>query len=220
MSHLFTLHEETATFVKLQKKTFELDITVEVSTEYKPELRPDTGINFLDHLLDSFSWGLCMSIGCTVVCGKWRSTHTIAEDVAITLGAALKKLFYRKLNEKGINITGNGVCVLDESQSRALVSMEGRRNAFINYAPEVRRFEMAEDLQCADLEGFVEGLAQGFPGTIHVDFIRSRDAHHAWESAFTAMGDAFRMAYETNPWRISANNPYYAEEGIADASLI
>ena len=220
MAHLFTLHEETPTYIKMQKKTHELDIVVEISTEYRPDLHPNTTIHFLDHLLESFSWGLCMSIGCRVTEGKWRSTHTIAEDLAITLGAALKKIFYRKLNEKGINITGNGLCALDESQARVMVSMEGRRNCFISYAPEVRRFEMAEDLQCADLEGFIEGLAQGFPGTIHIDFLKSRDAHHAWEAAFTAMGDAFRMAYETNPWRISANNPYYAEEGIADASLI
>lgn len=220
MAHLFTLHQDTPTYVKMQKKTHELDIVVEISTEYRPELRPHTTIHFLDHMLDTLSWGLCMSIGCTVTQGKWRSTHTIAEDVAITLGAALKKLFYRKLNEQGINVNGYGLFGLDESLARAMVSMEGRRNAFISYVEGVKRFEMVEDLQTADLEGFMEGFAQGFPGTVHIDFLKSRDAHHAWESAFHALGDALRMAYADNPWRISVHNPYYAEEGIADASLV
>jgi imidazoleglycerol-phosphate dehydratase len=220
MAHLFTLHQDTPEYVKMQKKTHELDITVEISTIYRPELRPDTGIHFLDHMLDTFSWGLCMSLGCEVICGKWRSTHTIAEDVAITLGAALKKLFYRKLNNEGINISGYSLFGLDESLARVMVSMEGRRNSFISYKEGVKQFEMAEDLQSADLEGFVEGFAQGFPGTVHVDFLKSRDAHHAWESAFFALGDALRMAYIANPWRISSHNPYYAEEGIADASLV
>lgn len=219
MAHLFTLHEETASYVRLQKKTHEIDIMVEISTEYKPELHPDTTIHFLDHLLETLSWGMCMSIGCTVVCGKWRSTHTIAEDVAITLGAALKKLFYRKLNDEGLNISGSGLCGLDESLVRAMVSMEGRRNAFITYSDQVKQFEMAEDLQSADLEGFMESFFQGFPATLHLDFLKSRDAHHAWESAFNAVGEALRMAYTTNPWRKASHNPYYGEEGIADASL-
>jgi len=190
MAQLFTLHEETDTYIKMQKKTHELDIIVEISTEYKPELRPNTTINFLDHMLDTLSWGMCMSIGCSVVCGKWRSTHTIAEDVAITLGAALKKLFYRKLNNEGININGWGIFGLDESLARAMVSMEGRRNTFITYTDQVKRFEMVEDLQTADMESFMEGFFQGFPATLHLDFIKSRDAHHAWESAFHAMGEA------------------------------
>ncbi len=220
MAHLFTLHKETPTYVKLQKKTQEIDITIEVTTDYRPELRPDTTIHFLDHMLDTFSWGLCMSIGCKVECGKWRSTHTIAEDVAITLGAALKKLFYTKLNNEGMNINGFALFGLDESLASAMVSMEGRRNVFITYTDKVRRIEMVEDMQFADMEGFMEGFFQGFPATLHLDFLKSRDAHHAWESAFHAVGEALRMAYEANPWRKASHNPYYGEEGIADASLV
>lgn len=79
---------------------------------------------------------------------------------------------------------------------------------------------MVEDLQTADMESFMEGFFQGFPGTLHLDFLKSRDAHHAWESAFHAVGEALRMAYQSNPWRQASHNPYYAEEGIADASLV
>ena len=50
--------------------------------------------------------------------------------------------------------------------------------------------------------------------------IHGRDPHHVWETAFHAIGEALRDCMQPNPWRIGKNNPYYGEEGIADASLV
>ncbi|ATW27749.1 hypothetical protein [Candidatus Formimonas warabiya] len=222
MTKLFTLHRETDRYVKIQKKTQELDIMVEISTEFDRQLSPDTGLDFLDHCMESLSWGLCMSLGCKIETGKWKSTHTIAEDLAITLGAGLKKLFFKKMNDVGINISGWSLFCLDEALVRSMVSLEGRRNTFISYAPDCpgAQCEWVEDLKSADLVAFMEGFFQGFPASFHLDFLKGRDPHHSWEAAFTALGESLRMAYASNPWRIAKNNPYYAEEGIADASLI
>lgn len=222
MAQLFTLHEATDTYIKMQKKTQELDIMVEISTEFNDALRPETTSDFLDHIVDTLAWGSCLSIGVKVESGKWRSTHTICEDVGITLGAALKKLFYQRLNDVGVNILGWGFGTLDEALARAVVGVEGRRNTFISVAEECPggRLELVEDLKCADLVAFVEGFFQGFPATCHLDFIKGRDPHHVWECGVHAMGEALRMACAPNPWRIASHNPYYGEEGIADASLI
>jgi imidazoleglycerol-phosphate dehydratase len=221
MAQLFTLHELSDTHVKLQKKMQEVDIVLDVSTVFDPDLGPNTTIGFLDHLIASLSWGLGMSIGCTVAVGRWRSTHTIAEDTGQTLGAALKSLYYRKMVDEGINAFGSAFACLDEALVRAMVSVEGRRNAFVSVADECPggRSESVEDLQSADCVAFIEGFAQGLPATVHVDLLQGRDPHHVWESAFTALGDALRSAYVTNPFRIAKNNPYYADEGVADASL-
>ena len=113
MAQLFTLHEATVTYIKMQKKTQELDIMVEISTEFNDALRPETTSDFLDHIVDTLAWGSCLSIGVKVESGKWRSTHTICEDVGITLGAALKKLFYQRLNDVVVNILGWGFGSLD-----------------------------------------------------------------------------------------------------------
>jgi imidazoleglycerol-phosphate dehydratase len=219
---LFTLLKETENYIKIQKKTHELDIIVEISTEFDCDLKPDTTLDFLDHCIETLSWGLCMSIGCTIKTGKWRSTHTIAEDLAITIGAGLKKLFFKKLHNKGINIGGWALYGVDDSLVRTMVALEGRRNTYISYSADCpgAQTETCEDLKTADLVAWVEGFCQGFPATLHVDFIKGKDPHHSWEAAFQAMGEALRMAYATNPWRIAKNNPYYAEEGIADASMI
>jgi imidazoleglycerol-phosphate dehydratase len=221
MAQLFTLHEQDDTRVKLQKRMQELDVTVTVSTEYDPALTTDTGIGFLDHLIASLSWGLCMSIGCTATVGRWRSTHTIAEDSAQTIGAALKYLYYRKMVAEGINAFGSAEACLDEALARATVSIEGRRNAFVAVADACPggRTELVEDLQAPDCVAFIEGFAQGLPATVHVDLLKGQNPHHVWESAFTALGEALRIAYVTNPFRIAKNNPYYADEGVADASL-
>jgi imidazoleglycerol-phosphate dehydratase len=220
MSKLFTLHKETEDYIKLTKGTRELAIAVELSTVYRP-LKVQTTINFLDHMIETMSWGACIAIGCVVESGKWRSTHTIAEDVGITIGAGLKRFFTRRLDQEGINISGNFTHGLDEALARAMVNVEGRRNTFFSIAEGCTgaRAEQVEDMNFQDMFAFVEGFCQGFPATVHLDFLQGRDPHHCWESAIHALGEALRMAFTSNPWRKAANNPYYAEEGIADASL-
>ena len=125
MAHLFTLHEVTDNYIKIQKKTQEIDIVVELSTEYRPELHPETTSDFLDHAVETLAWGACMSIGVYVTMGKWRSTHTLCEDVAITIGAGLKRLYYDRLEKTGVNIIGRGDATLDEAVSSVIVGVEG-----------------------------------------------------------------------------------------------
>lgn len=222
MSNLFTIHKATNEYIKIQKKTQELDIVIEISSRFAPELRPDTTSDFLNHIIDTLAWGACLSIGVSVESGKWRSTHTICEDVAITLGAGLKKMYYQKLEEVGVNIVGVGHSCLDDALARAVIGVEGRRNAFIHIADDCSgaRAEDVEDLHTADMIAFIEGFFQGFPATCQLDLLHGRDPHHVWEAAFHAIGEALRDAMAANPWRIGKNNPYYGEEGIADASLI
>lgn len=222
MANLFTIHEFTKDYVKIQKKTHEIDIIVELSRKFNPDMKPETTSDFLDHMINTLAWGMCMSIGVKVVNGKWRSTHTIAEDVGITMGAGMKKFFYDGLEHEGLNILGAGFGCLDEALSRCIIGVEGRRNCFITVADECPggRLELVEDLRSQDLWSFVEGFFQGFPATCHLDLLKARDPHHAWETAFHAMGEALRDVMTPNPWRIGKNNPYYGEEGIADASLV
>lgn len=220
MANLFTLLEENDKYIKIKKETHELKIVVELSLVHK-DLEVNTSLHFLDHMLSTLSWGACMSIGCVVDTGRWRSTHTIAEDVGITVGTGLKRFFTIKLAKVGINIAGSSIFGLDESLVRTMVSLEGRRNTFFSISDDCpgARTELVEDVNTQDMFSFFEGFGQGFPATIHIDFLKGRDPHHVWESAFNAFGESLANAFKTNPWRIAANNPYYAEEGIADAAL-
>ena len=221
MAHLFTLHKAEKDYVKIQKSTHEIDIMVELSTQYNPDLKPDTTSCFLDHMIETLAWGACMSIGVTVRMGKWRSTHTLCEDVAITIGAGLKRMFYDRLEDDGVNIIGRGDATLDEAVSSVIVGVEGRRNCFIHVHDGCTGAltEDVEDLHTQDMYSFFEGFFQGMPATCHLDLIHGRDPHHCWETACHALGEALRMCMAPNPWRVASHNPYYGEEGIADASL-
>jgi len=220
MGKLFTLVAEKPGYLKIRKDTQELKIAVELATEFK-NLKVATTIDFFDHIIETLSWGSCLSIGCVVETGKWRSTHTIAEDVGITIGTGLKRLVAKRAKDEGININGSSVAGLDEALARVMVSMEGRRNAFFSVQEDCTavKGELVEDMKIQDLFAFVEGFCQGFPGTVHMDFLKGRDPHHVWECAIHALGESLRQAFAPNPWRKAANNPYYAEEGIADAAL-
>ena len=219
---LFTLQEETDTRIKLQKTIQEVDITVELSTVIDPTLKPDTGIQILDHFMWTFAWGMEMSLGCKCVQGKYLSHHTTAEDLGQTIGAALKRMFYKKMQEQGCKGYGYSVFGLDEALARAMINFEGRRNCFVTIADSCPggKTEFVEDTQAANFIAFYEGFSQGFPATVHVDLLQGRDPHHSWESSFRALGEAICMAYSDDPWKKASNNPFYAEEGAADASLI
>ena len=221
MAHLFTLHEVTDNYIKIQKKTQEIDIVVELSTEYRPELHPETTMDSLVHAVETRAWCACMSIGLYFTMVIWRSTHTLCEDVAITIGAGLKRLYYDRLEKTGVNIIGRGDATLDEAVSSVIVGVEGRRNCFIHVHDGCTGAltEDVEDLHTQDMYAFFEGFFQGMPATCHLDLIHGRDPHHCWETACHALGEALREAMAPNPWRLGSNNPYYGEEGIADASL-
>jgi imidazoleglycerol-phosphate dehydratase len=158
-----------------------------------------------------------MSIGVKTqtVTTHWL-THTIAEDVGITIGTALKTL-HDRIIVKGLNGTGSGLFGLNDSLARAMISIEGRRNTFIELSAPGVNLEKVEDMLTQDCIAFVEGLSQGVGATIHLDVLKGHDPHHCWESASRALGEAFKGVFTDNSWRRAAENPYYAEEGVAIA---
>jgi imidazoleglycerol-phosphate dehydratase len=211
---LFEVREITDEYVKISKTTKEIVIDLEVGLS-KRNVAIKTGLNFLDHMMETIAWGACMSIGVNAqpTASHWL-THTIAEDVAITLGVALKCLHDRRVI-KGLNGTGFGLFGLDDGLAGAMVSIEGRRNTFMGLAAPGVKLEKVEDMLTQDCIAFVEGLSQGLGATIHLDILKGHDPHHCWESASRALGEALRGVFTDNPWRKAADNPYYAEEGVA-----
>jgi imidazoleglycerol-phosphate dehydratase len=126
----------------------------------------------------------------------------------------LKSLHDRRV-VKGLNGAGSGLFGLDDSLARAMINIEGRRNTFIELAASGVRLEKVEDMLTQDCIAFVEGLSQGLGATIHLDILKGHDPHHCWESASRALGEALREVFADNSWRKAADNPYYAEEGVA-----
>lgn len=195
-----TIERSTPEYVKVTRRTRETEVVAEISLT-KRDLSISTGIGFLDHMIEQLSWYACMSIGITVKCLKNRKlTHTVAEDAGLTLGYAFKELYIKRMNI-GLNSAGSAYAAIDEALALAVISIEGRSNAFINAECEGAIAENVEDLRSKDLIAFIEGLAQGMRTTIHIHILQGKDPHHTWEATFRSLGWALREAFNVNEWR-------------------
>lgn len=211
---LFDFKELTDSDVKLVRTMKQTFVTLELSRE-KRELEIDTGVHFLNHMVETIAWGACMSIGVKVDTMEGRRlTHAISEDTALTLGKALRALYDRRIKH-GLNGTGSSLFVLDDALARVVIDISGRKNTFIGLKAKGARLERVEDMLSQDCIAFVEGLSQGLGATIHLDILKGHDPHHCWETACRAIGEAIRGVFTENPWRTPANNPYFPDEGVA-----
>lgn len=179
---------------KVRRMTKETDITVRLNEIKEMELKNDTSLPFLDHMLDTLAWRACLNIGVEVVTEE-SLRHPIAEDVGITLGIAILELYKLKL-PAGVEGFGFAKGAIDEACAGVTISIEGRANSFID-GPE---FVEVEGISGYDLIAFLEGFSQGCTCTLQVEF-KGRDPHHSWEAVFRGLGLALREALRPNDWR-------------------
>jgi imidazoleglycerol-phosphate dehydratase len=176
--------------VKVERKTKEVDITVQLDVDGKGTAEVETGIKFLNHLLITLAkHGLFdLKINAT---GDLK--HHVSEDVALVLGEALRKVVD---NGKGIKRFGSAYVPMDESLARATVDLGGR--AYI-----VRDLEMMqpqiEDFETEDLEHFFDSLAQASKSNLHLIVLYGSNEHHKIEAATKALALALRQALELEP---------------------
>ena len=160
----------------------------------------NTGIAFLDHMIEMLAWRSCSNIGISVKCTGYELFHTVAEDAGITYGIALKKLLDNR-NSIGVEGRGDSFGLIDEALSRFNISFEGRAGCFID-DDDIKMPENVETTQTANMAAFIEGFSHGSGATVNLKFISGKDPHHIWESAFRGFGEAVRQAMGDNPWRV------------------
>ncbi len=186
------------TAASAERRTAETVVRVSIEEGPRRPWRISTGSAFLDHMVEILAFYSGLNVDASVESAR-RLVHTIAEDLGITLGAALRAMMEARMDAIGCRCYGFAQAVLDEAYSQARISYEGRALAMVeNHAG---RFGQVEDVQEEFLAAMIEGMAQGMRATIHVEVMRGRDPHHAWESAFRALGAAIRAAMEPDEWR-------------------
>lgn len=183
-----------------EKETRESKVKAILDFGERKELEINTGLNFLNHLIETIAWRSCINIGLKFESARFRLNHVVAEDSGIVLGETFLKAIEGKLPE-GIECFGSSYAVLDDSCSLAIVSVEGRANSFIERNSYGSKLENVEDMLSADLAAFLNGFAQGMKCTLRVELQKGEDPHEAWESAFRAVGEALRKCFEKNEWR-------------------
>ncbi len=176
----------------VQRDTLETRIEVSLDLDGDGSARFDTGVPFLEHMLDQVARHGLIDISVEAKGDLHIDAHHTVEDVGITLGQAFAKAVGDK---KGIRRYGHAYVPLDEALSRVVIDFSGR--AGLEYHvdfPRARIGEFDVDL----LQEFMQGFVNHAHVTLHVDNLRGSNAHHIAETIFKALGRAMRMALEAD----------------------
>ena len=177
----------------VQRNTLETQITVTVNLDGTGLTQFDTGIPFLEHMLDQIARHGMVDLNITAKGDLHIDDHNTVEDIGITLGQAVSKAVGDK---KGIMRYGHAYVPLDEALSRVVVDFSGRPG--LEYHVPFTRAAVGG----FDVDLFLE-FFQGFVNhaliTLHVDNLRGDNSHHQAETVFKAFGRAVRMALTADP---------------------
>lgn len=195
MKNQTTSSLEKPIYAVVSRVSKETKVNVELGLFPGP-LSIDSGIGFLDHLLNSLAHhaGWSLSLACK---GDLEiDDHHSAEDCAITLGLALREAIVAR---GAIRRFGYAYAPLDESLARAVVDVSGR--PWCEASLTLER-EMIGDLAAENVAHFLSTLASNAGLTLHLDVLRGANDHHKAEAAFKALALAMREAL--SPVAVSA----------------
>ena len=173
---------------KIARKTKETDIHLALRLDGAGEGRIDTGIPFLDHMLELFAKHGLFDLEVRCKGDLHIDDHHTVEDVGITLGQAFAQAVGDK---KGMNRYGHSYVPLDEALSRVVIDFSGRPGLEL-HVPFTRGRIGNFDV---DLFGeFFRGFVNHAKVSLHIDNLRGVNSHHQAETVFKAFGRALRMA--------------------------
>lgn len=176
----------------ISRETLETQISVTIDLDGSGEGRFNTGVPFLDHMLDQVARHGMIDLDVKASGDLHIDAHHTVEDIGITLGQAFADAVGDK---KGIRRYGHAYVPLDESLSRVVIDFSGRPGLEyqVDY-PRARIGEFDVDL----LQEFFQGFINHAMVTLHIDNLRGTNAHHIAETVFKAFGRALRMALESD----------------------
>ena len=172
------------------RNTGETQIRVAVNLDGTGAQKLDTGVPFLDHMLDQIARHGLIDLQVEAKGDLHIDAHHTVEDVGITLGQAFAKAVGDK---KGIRRYGHAYVPLDEALSRVVIDFSGRPGLEF-HVPFTRSMIGGFDVDLA--HEFFQGFVNHALVSLHIDNLRGVNAHHQCETVFKAFGRALRMAME------------------------
>ncbi len=177
--------QRTAT---ITRNTLETQITVSVNLDGSGQSKLDTGIPFLEHMLDQIARHGLVDIEISAKGDTHIDDHHTVEDIGITLGQAFASALGDK---KGLQRYGHAYVPLDEALSRVVIDFSGRPG--IEYRVDYPRGTIgAFDVDL--IHEFFQGFVNHALATLHIDNLQGKNAHHIAETIFKAFGRAIRIA--------------------------
>ncbi len=173
---------------KITRNTNETQIEISVNLDGSGKAKFDTGIPFLEHMLDQIARHGLVDLDIKSKGDIDIDDHHSVEDIGITLGMAVSQAIG---NKKGIVRYGHAYVPLDEALARVVLDFSGRPGLELN--AEFKRDRIGTfDVDL--VKEFFQGFVNHANVTLHLDVIRGDNDHHKIECIFKAFGRALRMA--------------------------
>lgn len=179
--------------IKVTRNTLETQIAVELNLDGVGKVKLDTGLAFLEHMLDQVARHGLIDLDITAKGDLHIDAHHTVEDIGITLGQAFNKAVGDK---KGLRRYGHAYVPLDEALSRVVLDISGRPGLVFNV--EFVRSNIGE-FEVDLIREFFQGFVNHALVTLHIDNLAGDNAHHQAETIFKAFGRAMRLALELDP---------------------
>ena len=178
----------TARTAQVERNTKETRIRADLTIDGTGKYEIQTGIRFLDHMLESFARHGGFDLTLCAEGDLDVDQHHTVEDCGIVLGQA----FASALGDKvGILRSGYFLMPMDESLAAAAVDLSGR-SALVYHAPA--RFRLVGDLQAELLHDFFDGFVAHCGANLHLRVLYGRSSHHRIEALFKCWAKAMRFA--------------------------
>ena len=163
----------------VERNTLETQIQVSINLDGTGQCKLDTGLPFLEHMLDQVARHGLVDIEINAKGDLHIDAHHTVEDIGITLGQAFTKAIGDK---KGVRRYGHAYVPLDEALSRVVLDLSGRPG-----------LEMFVDFTRGSIGGFdvdlfyefFQGLVNHAMITLHIDNLRGKNAHHKAAVSYT-----------------------------------
>ena len=190
--------ELTGRTARIERKTNETQIVVELNLDGAGHADLATGVPFLDHMLDQVARHSLVDLTVHAQGDLHIDAHHTVEDIGITLGQAFRSAVGDK---KGIVRYGYSYVPLDEALSRVVIDVSGRPGLEF-HVPFTRAMIGTFDVDLT--HEFFQGFVNHALVTLHVDNLRGDNAHHQAETVFKAFARAVRMAVSRDARAASA----------------
>ncbi len=177
----------------LKRKTNETDISVTVDLDGTGQADIETGIGFLDHMLEQVARHSLMDISLKAKGDLHVDQHHTTEDSGIALGQVLTKALGDK---KGITRYASVFLPMDEALTRVALDISGR--PFLVWKVELTRPKIG-DMDTELFREWFQAFAQNAGLTLHVECLYGDNNHHMVESCYKGLARALRTALAIDP---------------------
>ncbi len=178
---------------KIERKTKETMISVELELDGGGRAEIETGMPFFNHMLESFTRHGLFDIRIKAKGDVEVDYHHTVEDVGLALGQAFKESLGDK---QGIRRFGEASCPLDETLAKVVVDISGR--PYLSYNVKIRPGRVG-DFDTDLPHEFFAAFANQLGMNLHMDVIRGENPHHIIEACFKSFARAMDLATQLDP---------------------